>query len=235
MEPIYKCLIVDDEAPAHLVLQSHISKCDELEFTGSAFNGKEALKLLSEQHFDILFLDIEMPIFNGIEVLRTLDKKPVTIITTAYNHFAFDAFQEDAIDYLLKPIPLPRFLKAVEKAKHFYQAERQTIVIPESITLKVDGETIELRLEDITYLQSIGNYIKIYVKGKVKAILVYDALKKMLERLPATLFIQAHKSYVINRTYIERIEKELVYLQGEIAIPVGRRYELLLSRLDRKV
>jgi two-component system, LytTR family, response regulator len=233
MGTIYKCLIVDDETPAHLVLKSHIAQCDDLLFAQSAYNGKEAIQLLSEHEFDIVFLDIDMPLVNGIEVMQTLTKRPVTIVTTAYNHFAFEAFQQDAIDYLLKPISFPRFLKAVEKAKNFYKSQQDKKPLVQSIQVKIDGETSELRLDEIVYFQSIGNYIKIFFKGKVKPALVYDSLKNMLDRIPEEIFIQTHKSYIINSQYIDHIEKENVYLAGDIIIPVGRKYELLLNRVKK--
>jgi two-component system, LytTR family, response regulator len=233
MGTIYKCLIVDDETPAHLVLKSHISQCEELLFGQSAYNGKEAIQILSEQAFDIVFLDIDMPLINGIEVMQTLPIRPVTIVTTAYNHFAFEAFQEDAVDYLLKPISFPRFLKAVEKAKNYYKSQIDKKPLVQSIQVKIDGKTCELQLNEVTYFQSIGNYIKIFFKGKAKPALVYDSLKSMLDKIPEEMFVQTHKSYIINSQCIHRIEKENVYLTGDIIIPVGRKYELLLTRVKK--
>lgn len=116
----YRCLIIDDESPAHKALISHISKFDELEHSGSAFNGMEAIKLLNENQYDIIFLDINMPVISGVELMELQPKRPLTIVTTAYSDFALSAYQNDAIDYLLKPISLDKFSKAIEKAKTYH-------------------------------------------------------------------------------------------------------------------
>lgn len=231
MGHVYKCLIVDDEKPAHLVIKSHISNCDDLTFSASAFNGKEAIKMLLENEYDIVFLDIDMPLINGIEVMQTLSKRPATIVTTAYNHFAFEAYQQDAVDYLLKPISLPRFMKSIEKAKYFWHSNNIKTPAKTSIILRVDGENRESQLDDILYFQSIGNYVKVFFKEKNKSVVVYDTLKNILENTPSDVFIQTHKSFIVNTNYIENIGKESLILRGPVSVPLGRKYELLVSRV----
>jgi two-component system, LytTR family, response regulator len=231
MGTVYKCLIVDDEKPAHLVLKSHISHCDDLEYCASAYNGKEAIKMLLENEYDVVFLDIDMPLINGIEVMQTLSKRPATIITTAYNQFAFEAYQQDAVDYLLKPISLPRFLKSIEKAKYYWHSNSLKTPEKTTITLRIDGENKEIKLENITHFESIGNYVKVHFKEKMKAVVVYETLKNILENTPADVFIQTHKSYIVNTNFIENIEKECLLLRGGINVPLGRKYELLVNRV----
>ncbi len=230
MATVYKCLIVDDERPAHLVLQSHISKFEDLAYSGSVYNGKEALKMLIENQYDIVFLDINMPLINGIEVMQTLSKRPATIITTAYNEFAFEAYQQDAVDYLLKPISLPRFLKSVEKAKIYCQSKIEKVAEKSTIALRLEGISREYRLDTILYFESIGNYLKVYFADRSKPIVVYESLKNIAENSPAT-FIQTHKSFIINTQYISKLDKEAVILKGNISIPLGRKYELLVSKM----
>lgn len=230
METPYKCLIVDDEKPAHLVIKSHISHCEDLQFVASAYNGKEALNLLINNAFDFVFLDIEMPLINGIELLQTLPKRPATIITTAYSTFAFEAYQQDAVDYLLKPISLPRFLKAIEKAKYFWKSNQAPKPIQNTLLLRIDGEAKEVPLEPIAYFQSIGNYVKVCFKGNQKSIVVYDTLKNILDMTPSERFIQTHKSYIVNVDYIESVGKESITLKEGINIPLGRKYELMVQK-----
>jgi two-component system, LytTR family, response regulator len=227
----YKCLIVDDEKPAHLVIKSHISHCEDLEFVASAYNGKEALNLLINNAFDFVFLDIEMPLINGMELLQTLPKRPATIITTAYSTFAFEAYQQDAVDYLLKPISFPRFLKAIEKAKYFWKSNQTPKNIPNSIQLRINGEAKLVDLKQIVYFQSIGNYVKVYLNGNQKSLVVYETLKHILDITPSGRFIQTHKSYIANMDYIESITKEVVLLKNDVNIPLGRKFELMVQQI----
>jgi two-component system, LytTR family, response regulator len=227
----YKCLIVDDEKPAHLVIKSHLSHCEDLEFTASAYNGKEALNLLINNAFDFVFLDIEMPLINGIELLQTLPKRPATIITTAYSTFAFEAYQQDAVDYLLKPISFPRFLKAIEKAKYFWKSNQEPKKVQNSILLRIDGAMKAVKLDQIAYFQSIGNYVKVYLNGNQKSMVVYDTLKNIVDMTPSERFVQTHKSYIANIDYIEMIGKESISLKEDVTIPLGRKYELMVQRI----
>jgi two-component system, LytTR family, response regulator len=231
----YKCLIVDDEKPAHMVIASHLKNCVDVELAGSAFNGRDAIQLLMEKEFDIVFLDIDMPLISGLEVLQTLPQRPATIITTAFNQFAFDAYQHDAVDYLLKPISLPRFLKSVEKAKIFCQNGQNKKAHKKKIEFRIKGETKELAIEHIHYIQSVGNYLRVFFYNnksldKPRSELVYETLKNVLANTDAGLFLQTHKSYIINRNFIERVNKGTITLKGNITIPLGRKYELLVSK-----
>ncbi len=230
MGTTFKCLIVDDEKPAHLVLKSHINNCDELECSGNAYNGKEAIKMLLENTYDIVFLDINMPLINGIEVMQTLSKRPATIITTAHNEFAFEAYQLDAVDYLLKPISLPRFLKSVEKAKQFCKFDKEKTNAKTTITLRLEGISREYQVNNILYFESIGNYVKVYFVDKSKPIVVYESLKNLLENADYDSFIQCHKSYIVNKNFLASIGKEKLVLEGNIPIPIGRKYELWVNK-----
>lgn len=231
MGTIYKCLIVDDEKPAHLVLTSHISNCEDLEHAASAYNGKEAIQLLSQNEYDLVFLDIDMPLVTGMEVMQTLSKRPATIVTTAYDKFAFESYQFDAVDYLLKPISFPRFLKAVEKAKHFAKLEIKKETTKATILLRADGDSKEFMLSDILYFQSIGNYVKVYFRDEGKTLIVYETLKNLLNSTPSDRFVQIHKSFIINSDFIERVSRESILLRGSTTLPVGRRYQLLVSKI----
>lgn len=223
----YKCLIVDDEKPAHKVILSHIDKFEELIIAESAYNGKEALQLIMQNFYDIVFLDIEMPTMSGLEVLQTLSKKPAIIITTAYSTFAFEAYQNDAVDYLLKPISLPRFVKAVEKAKKFC-ASNDLVEFVKAITVKVNGEQITIDYETISHIESIGNYVKIHLSNK-KNYVVYDTLKSLESKLTSDVFLQIHKSFIVNINFIKRLEATKIILESVI-LPLGRKYELQIKK-----
>jgi two-component system, LytTR family, response regulator len=229
MEFAYKCLVVDDEVPAHLVIKSHLSHFDEFEYVDSAYNGKEAIQFMTENEYDCVFLDIEMPLINGIEVLQTMKNRPATIITTAYDNFAFEAYQQDAIDYLLKPISLSRFMKSMEKVKKYLGVKSNT-KSDKMFILKIDGIAKEISYDDIIYFQSTGNYIKVFLKDYNKAIIIYDSLKNLLNNLPSNSFVQTHKSYVINSNLVTGLMKDKLILSNAINVPIGRKYELLLNK-----
>ena len=226
METIYTCLIVDDEKPAHWVLKSHIDKCKELVYSASVYNGKKAIELISQQSFDIIFLDIDMPLLNGVEVMQNLSSSPAIIVTTAYSNFAFESYQNDVVDYLLKPISFPRFIKSIEKAKRIQKFDRKKIL--ESLEIVINGQKSTLSIEEISYIKSFGNYVKIVLVNSKKPIIIYNSLKKILISLPNHQFLQIHKSYIINLKHIDIIEKSQVVLKDNVFIPIGRKYEILL-------
>jgi len=231
MGPTYKCLIVDDEVPAHLVIQSHIKNAPGLEFVASASNGKEAIQLLEQQRFDIVFLDINMPIVTGIELMEELPFRPATIITTAYSDYALDAFKYDAVDYLVKPIGLPAFTKAVEKAKIFCDAK---VLAPNKtmLSLKTAKDTINVQITDVIYIESYGNYLKVYLMGRQMPVVVYGALSAIANDLDAN-FIRVHKSFIINIVHTQNTAGQEVRLSNGSIVPVGRKYRILLSEKGR--
>lgn len=231
MENRFKCLIVDDENPAHFVIKSHIERCDDLIFSESVFNGKEAISLLKSKSFDIVFMDINMPLFTGIEVLQTLPIRPATIITTAYNDFAFDAYQLDAVDYLLKPISFPRFSKSVDKARAFLNLKTSKNEVQKNIFFKVDGYEQPFLLDEILYFESMGNYLKIHFITHSRPVIVYESLKNLTENLPSDKFIQIHKSFIINIGFVQKISKESIEISNKIQLPIGRKYELLATKM----
>jgi two-component system, LytTR family, response regulator len=221
-----RCLIADDEAPAHLVLQSHIAQIPGMLCTGNAHNGAEAMSMMSSGQFDLVFLDINMPVINGLELLRNVPRRPAVIITTAYENFAFEAYQLDAVDYLLKPVALPRFLKAIEKARPFFTAPAART----SIQVTVKGEQQTLALAEISFIESLGNYVRIHFTAKRIPLTVYGSLREMLEQLSGTSFIQIHKSFVLNTNAASQISGNTVLLTSGEQLPVGRKYQLLLTQ-----
>lgn len=230
----YRCLIIDDESPAHKALASHISKFDDLEHSGSAFSGMEAVKMLNENTYDIIFLDINMPVISGVELMELQPKRPLTIITTAYSDFALSAYQNDAIDYLLKPISFEKFSKAIEKAKIYYSGnniKKETKIGEKTLLQRVNGQMTEMLVSDIIYIESLGNYMKLYSKKLKSPMIIYGSLSSISDEIDSTDFLQVHRSFIVNTLEISSVTfKSLTMSNGEI-IPVGRKYQILLNNL----
>ncbi|WP_428229954.1 LytR/AlgR family response regulator transcription factor [Flavobacterium sp.] len=230
----YRCLIIDDESPAHKALASHISKFDDLEHSGSAFSGMEAVKMLNENTYDIIFLDINMPVISGVELMELQPKRPLTIVTTAYSDFALSAYQNDAIDYLLKPISFEKFSKAIEKAKIYYSGKsikKENNANEKVLSQRVNGQMIDTLLSDIVYIESLGNYMKLYSKKLKSPIIIYGSLSSIADEIDSNDFLQVHRSYIVNTSEITTVTlKSLTMSNGEI-VPVGRKYQILLDGL----
>ena len=227
----YRCLIIDDESPAHKALASHIAKCDDLEHSGSAFSGMEAVKMLNENKYDIIFLDINMPVLSGVDLMELQPNRPLTIVTTAYSDFALSAYQNDAIDYLLKPISFEKFSKAIEKARTYYSgktSKKENTAIERTLSHRVNGQIIVTLLTDILYIESLGNYMKLYSKKLKSPIIIYGSLSSISDEINSNDFVQVHRSYIVNTKEIAaKTFKTLTMSNGEI-IPVGRKYQILL-------
>jgi two-component system, LytTR family, response regulator len=223
----YRCLIVDDEAPAHRVITSHINKTDNLEVSGAVFNGKEALDFMLHNKVDIVFLDIEMPKLTGLDLLECLPYKPLVILTTAYNNFGFEAYQKDVIDYLLKPIPYPRFLKAVNKAITNLLPIPVNDTFPD-IEFRYEGILKKINTENIIYIEAVGNYIKLVLE-KEKSIIIQQTMKFVESFLPEKFFVRIHKSYIVKKGSVTAKSKTEVTLANNKVLPLGRKYSILLE------
>jgi DNA-binding LytR/AlgR family response regulator len=232
MEFTYRCLIIDDESPAHKALASHIAKFDDLEHSGSAFSGMEALKMLNENKYDIIFLDINMPVISGVELMESQPNRPLTIVTTAYSDFALSAYQNDAIDYLLKPISFEKFSKAIEKAKIYFSGnnvKKENTSNGKVLSHRVNGQMTDILLSDIIYIESLGNYMKLYSSRHNLPMIIYGSLASISAEIDCTDFLQVHRSYIVNVSKITSVTfKSLTMCNNEI-IPVGRKYQILLD------
>ena len=230
----YKVLIVDDEEPARILLQKHVEKVPHLELVGTCSNAFDALEILSKQLIDILLLDIQMSQLTGLDLLRTLDRQPATILTTAFSEFALEGFELDVVDYLLKPITFQRFFKAIVKAKrvigisipsndNFIDESVQTnfsLQSPTFIFLKIDTKWIKFQLDNIYYLESFGEYIKIHADSGVK--LTLGSLQKMETILPISSFYRIHRTFMINVSKIDSIEGNMVRIRNR-KLPISRQ------------
>lgn len=221
-----KCIIVDDEPAAHYVLVNYISQNPQLELTHQCYNAIETLNVLRNNTVDLMFLDIDMPEISGLEMLQTLKNIPRTILTTAYSEFALESYEYGVIDYLLKPIYYPRFVKSIERFLALDPIEKPATA-DSSIAVKVDSNVIELPTADILYAQSYGNYVKIFTTDKSHlASITTNQLESML---PQDHFVRVHKSYIVAIGKIEQVERDNIILNNE-KIPVGITYRRNLNR-----
>jgi len=222
-----KCIIVDDEPAAHYVLANYIKQNPQLELVFQGYNGIEAMDYLRENHVDLMFLDINMPEISGMELLKIIPTHPKTILTTAYSEFALESYDYGVIDYLLKPIYFPRFLKAVDR---FFSTEntkaKEEEVAVNSISVKVDGYFMDIELDQLLFAQSFGNYVKLHtMKRTYLASITTSELEKCL---PEKNFMRIHKSYIVALDKIDVTEKDFVIIKNE-KLPIGITYKRELS------
>ena len=225
-----KCLIIDDEPLAVELLEDFVSKVPALTLAASCSNAIEASTILQTNKVDLIFSDIEMPDFSGIEFIKSLDVKPLFIFTTAYSHYAVEGFNLNAVDYLVKPIPFHRFLKAVNRAQELFLLKKEEIKPKKQIVnstnfifVKSDYENIKLNFEDIKYFEGLKDYIKIFSTSH-KPILTLSNFRKIEEKLPNNEFIRVHRSYIVSLKYINSIQRNRILIDG-IRIPIGQNYK----------
>lgn len=226
-------LIVDDEAPAHSVLKNFIQQYDNSIHVESAFDGLSALRVINNntRRIDALFLDIDMPRMSGLEILNNLPYTIPTIITTAYTQFAFDAYQGDAVDYLLKPISLGRFVKAMSKISGSSDVLDSE---PDQISVRIKDENLKLEVLSILFIEGCGNYIKIHLENS-SPIVYHSTLKAFHEVLGKKKFIRVSKSHIINTRYVSSINDREVVINRKIKVGVGRQYKVLLDELKNSL
>jgi DNA-binding LytR/AlgR family response regulator len=221
-----RCLVVDDEPLARECITNYIKEVDFLELAGTCSNPVELAATMGMQEVDLVFLDIQMPIINGIEFLRMTPRLPIVIITTAYPSYALEGFQLDVLDYLVKPITFNRFFKAVTKARDYQQLLGKPETIgPQPDTdyffIKCDYKYEKIYFNDILYIEAMQNYVTIYTqKGKHMALLY---LKNIEEKLDKQSFVRVHKSYLVSIPRIESIENNQIVI-GSVRIPISRNY-----------
>ncbi|MGE4288266.1 MAG: LytR/AlgR family response regulator transcription factor [Salinivirgaceae bacterium] len=236
-----KCIIVDDEPLAVDIITSFVEKVPHLELCASTNNALEAIELIAKHNADLIFLDIQMPNLSGIELVKTLNNPPLIIFTTAYSNYALDGFELNAVDYLLKPIPFDRFIKAVNKAMELFRlrnatsnqkVQKESEPEPDFIMVKADYSMVRVGLDQILYIEGLKDYLKI-VLANGKPILTLNSLKNYEERLPQSQFIRVHRSYIVAVNKIESIQKHRIVI-GKDRIPIGDNFkEAFYQRMDK--
>lgn len=223
-----KVLIVDDEPGSHKVLENYIARMPELELVGNCFNAIEAFNFLKTASVDLLFLDITMPEIDGFGFLKMLEKPPFVIFTTAHSEFAMESYNYNAVDYLKKPIPFERFAKAISKLTLWIEKGIYLEPQKEVLEVKIDGSIKSIPIDQILYVQSLGNYVKIVVQGKVWVTQITTT--ELEESLPRSQFLRIHKSYIVSKSKIDIMKDDELVLAGNI-LPIGKTFKKYVKEL----
>ena len=225
------CVIVDDELPARDLLEDNIRQFPYLHLIGQAKSAAEALTLLARENVDLLFLDIQMPGLTGLELLNSLRKPPLVIMVTAFEEHALAGFELEVVDYLVKPVPFPRFAKAVQRANELFEMRRLAQLKPvspvEHVFVNANYSLVKVMLDDIVLIEGLKDYVKIHLLTG-KEIITRLSLKAVEEKLDPGRFMRIHKSYVIARGKIDSIQKTQLIIQGR-EVPIGDGYRPLLQ------
>lgn len=228
-----KILLVDDEFLALQLLEQFASQLPGVEVVGKAKSPVAALEILEREAVDVLFLDIQMPVMSGVGLLRSLKNPPVTIFTTAYSEHAVEAFDLNAVDYLLKPFAFERFVQAIGKAREALSLRRREADFsekvlektaektPDFIVVKVDGRLQKIQLGELQYVEGLKEYARFVCAGG-RQFVAFERLKNIEEMLPAGDFLRVHKSYIVAKRCAQSIEGNLLDLGGKSKIPVSR-------------
>lgn len=212
-----RCLIVDDEPLARKGLKEYINDVDFLELAGECDNAVKAAAILQSQHIDLLFLDIQMPRMTGLAFLRSLPQPPLVVLTTAYPEHALESFELDVLDYLLKPIPFERFLKAVLKAKA--QLNLRQTPAADWFFIKCDNKLEKIAFSDVLYAEALQNYVAIHTTAR--KFITYLTFRGVEDYLPADRFVKVHKSFIVAVGKIDSIEGNELLIGGH-HIPISR-------------
>jgi len=234
-----RVLAIDDEPLALKQLVNYISKIPFLQLCGECQNALEARDILDREPIDAIFCDINMPDLNGMDFVQQLAAPPLIVFTTAYSEYAIEGYKVDAVDYLLKPFGLNDFTRAANKVK-----ERLALIQPakeqtnrdatpgiaasqddstDTIFVKTDYKTISVNISDIRYIEGMSEYLKLHIEGQPRPVITLMTMKKLEERLPA-YFMRIHRSYIINLKKIQEINKNRVFLDNDISLPIGDNY-----------
>lgn len=223
-----KCLAIDDEPLALEQISSYIDKIQFFEKVALCQSTYEASNYLADNEIDLMFVDINMPDMNGMEFVKSLTKKPQIIFTTAYSEYAFEGFQIDALDYILKPISYEAFLKAANKAKTWfdlYQKQHETIqTTQDSLFVKSEYKLVRITLTDIQYIESANEYIQIHLINS-KPVTTLIRLKVIEEQLSKEKFMRVHRSFIVNLDQVKVIERNRIVFDQKVYIPIGEQYK----------
>ncbi|MBA4139025.1 MAG: response regulator transcription factor [Segetibacter sp.] len=232
-----RCMIIDDEPIACKGMEEYITEVEFLSLVNICDNAVKAYAFLHSEKVDLIFLDIEMPKLTGIEFLQSLKNAPAVIFTTAYPDYALQGFELDVIDYLVKPVSFPRFLKAANKAKDFLTGRntgRENVIEKDHFFLKVDSKFEKIFYDDVLYVEALQNYVAIHLPGK--KMISYITISYVESQLPEHLFMRVHKSYVVSLPKIQCIEgNTLIINQKQIPVSRNLKEKLKAKVVDKKL
>ncbi|MCC9070841.1 LytTR family DNA-binding domain-containing protein [Flavobacterium sp. F-65] len=220
-----KCVLIDDEPLAIKVLQNYFTNFTDFEITGTFVNALEALDFINNNSVDAVFLDINMPMMTGFELISLIENKTKVIITTAFREFAAESYDLEVLDYLVKPIPLPRFIKCINKITTEYNLKNNIKVenhrVEPHLFIKVDKKMIKINIDEILFVEGMKEYIKVVTLDKTY--ITHKSLTALSDELPADRFMRIHKSYLIAVNKVKSIEGNRIQIQS-FTLPIGRNY-----------
>jgi len=218
-----RCIIIDDEPKAIEIVTRYVEKIPDLALLGSYREPLKVLDLLQSNNVDLIFLDISMPGISGLQLVRSLNPKPMVIFTTAHSEHALESYDVKAVDYLVKPILFERFLQAIVKAQEIFNAKtvRKTLVESDIHIFKSGHLAYRVKLDELLFLEKDSNYFTVYTK--TKKFLIRDNMKDILNTLPPEQFIRVHKSYIVSKKNVEMIDSHQLQI-GTHKIPIGPMY-----------
>lgn len=227
-----RCLAVDDEKLVLELLEDNIGRVPFLEFRKGCKNAMEAAEILQDEQIDLLFLDIQMPGLDGLSFLRSLPHPPMTILVTAYEKYALEAFNLNVVDYLMKPVSFERFLQACIKAYELYNLQYATAKkdLPDYFFVYVAYEQVKVSIPDIIYIEGMKDYVKIFLTSSPKPLITRMTLKALEEKLHTRRFVRIHKSYIIAADKIKAVKRDLITI-GDTELPLSDKYKEKVKKL----
>lgn len=222
------CIAVDDEKLVLNLLADNIRQVPFLNLVATCRNALEAAEVLQKEQVDLIFLDIQMPGLSGLQFLQSLNRPPMVIFVTAYKDYAFEGFNLNAIDYLLKPVSFERFLKACNKAHDWYNLQQkqapQPATVRDSFFVYVEYNQVKVVIDEILYIEAMKDYVKIFITSSPKPVITKASLKGMEEKLAGHRFVRIHKSYIVSVDKITAIKRDLICI-GKIELPLSESYK----------
>ena len=229
-----RCLAIDDEPLALQQLVTYIKKVPFLELAAQCQSALEARRFLEHDTADAIFCDINMPDLNGMDFVKSLTVPPLVVFTTAYSEYAVEGFRVNAVDYLLKPFGLQDFMRAANRLRDRLAPQPQDTSDDDTLFLKTDYRMVKVAISAIRYVEGMSEYLKVWLDGEPKPIITLLSMKKLEERLP-DCFMRIHRSYIVNLTKIQEVNKNRVILDADTSLPIGDLYkEAFQAYLDSK-
>src|SRR5215210_40596 len=224
-----RCIAIDDEELALELLVDNISKVPYLQLIATSGNPIEAINIIQQQQIDLVFLDIQMPGLTGLQLIQSLPNKPMFILVTAYEKYALEGYNLNVVDYLVKPVPLDRFIQACNKAWELHQLKNKPVELPKAdetgyFFINVDYSHLKVVFTDILFIEGLKDYIKIHLKSTSKPVVARISMKSVEDQLPSSMFIRIQKSYIVSKDYITAVRKNSIFI-GTNELPVGENYK----------
>lgn len=224
------CIIVDDEQMSRDAVEHCVKQTDFLQVVKVCSNAIDAIKVLEKNHIDLVFLDVEMPEMSGLDMIRNLQKLPQIILITSKKNYAIEAFEYHVTDYIVKPVSMGRFTKAVQRAKEIHEKQHHIAVAQDHIFVKSDSRFIQIKTRDILWIEALGDYVNIYTAKEKFTIL--STMKDLESKLKAAEFVRVHRSYIVRIDRVKAIEDTVLVIEQKV-IPIGKSFkENLMTRLN---